>query len=125
MTGSKEIAKLNSPLVEIHSFPNKYIYLARHSDQLYEYRLSSNGRSTFYTFYRITCRLGIDYELNTYECLPLLAAPAYKALHPAESAPVIQDGDLTLAESGGCMGYFRREYTNGELFPDQTHPSYG
>ena len=69
--------------------------------------------------------LGFDYELNTYERSPFLAPPAYKALHPAESAPAIQGGDLTLAESGACMEYFGREYANGELFPDQTHPSYG
>jgi glutathione S-transferase len=69
--------------------------------------------------------LGIDYELNTYERSPLSDPLAYKALHHAESAPAIQGGDLTLAESGGCMEYFSREYANGELFPDQTHPSYG
>ncbi|OGE53586.1 hypothetical protein PENARI_c007G02652 [Penicillium arizonense] len=63
-------------------------------------------------------------ELNTYERSPLLAPSEYKAVHPAESAPTIRDGDLTLAESGACME-FTREYANAELSPDQTHHSYG
>ncbi|KAI2607894.1 glutathione S-transferase [Hypoxylon sp. NC1633] len=56
--------------------------------------------------------LGIDYELKKYDRSPLFAPPEYKALHPLGAAPVIQDGDVTLAESGACVDYILQ--TRGE-----------
>jgi glutathione S-transferase len=60
--------------------------------------------------------LGIDYELKTYQRAPLFAPPEYKALHAMGAAPVIQDGDLTLAESCACIEYICHKYGNGKLF---------
>ncbi|KAF7586339.1 hypothetical protein BBP40_009049 [Aspergillus hancockii] len=68
--------------------------------------------------------LGISYELKTYKRAPLLAPAEYKALHPQETAPVIQDGDLTLAESGACVEYICHKYAGGRLFLPSTHPAY-
>ncbi|KAE8379160.1 glutathione S-transferase [Aspergillus bertholletiae] len=68
--------------------------------------------------------LGIDYELKTYKRVPLLAPPEYKALHPQETAPVIQDGDLTLAESGACIEYICHKHGGGRLFLPPMHPAY-
>ncbi|KAF5854917.1 hypothetical protein ETB97_010675 [Aspergillus alliaceus] len=68
--------------------------------------------------------LGIDYELKTYKRAPLLAPPDYKALHPQETAPVIQDGDLTLAESGACTEYICHIHAQGQLFLPPRHPAY-
>ena len=70
--------------------------------------------------------LGIDYELKTYSRTPLLAPPEYKALHSQGTAPVIQDGDLTLAESGACIEYICHKHASptSKLFLQSNHPSY-
>ncbi|KAF7561041.1 hypothetical protein G7046_g3107 [Stylonectria norvegica] len=68
--------------------------------------------------------LGIDYELKIYQRAPLLAPPEYKALHHMGAAPVIQDGDLTLAEICACIEYICHKHGDGRLFLDVTHPDY-
>ncbi|KPM45635.1 hypothetical protein AK830_g918 [Neonectria ditissima] len=68
--------------------------------------------------------LGIDYELKLYQRAPLLAPPEYKALHRMGAAPVIQDGNLTLAESGAVIEYICHKYGNGALFLDPADPAY-
>lgn len=68
--------------------------------------------------------LGINYELRSYDRAPLLAPPEYKSLHPAGTSPVIQDGDITLAETGACVEYIAQKHGNGRLFLKPTHPSY-
>ncbi|KAK7420965.1 hypothetical protein QQX98_002532 [Neonectria punicea] len=68
--------------------------------------------------------LGIDYELKLYQRAPLFAPPEYKALHPMGAAPVIQDGNLTLAESCAVIEYICHKYGNGSLFLDPTHAAY-
>ena len=59
--------------------------------------------------------LGIDYELKVYDRCPILAPPELKRLHPSESAPVITDGDVTLAESGAIAEYILVKYGKGKL----------
>ncbi|KAK7962070.1 uncharacterized protein PG986_002895 [Apiospora aurea] len=68
--------------------------------------------------------LGIPYELKNYQRAPALAPPEYKALHWTGSAPVITDGDLTLAESGACVQYICEKHGGGRLFPTASHPLY-
>jgi glutathione S-transferase len=68
--------------------------------------------------------LGIPYELKVYARAPLMAPPEYKALHPIGSAPVITDGDLTLAESGAIVDYIIARYGNGRLALTYGHPDY-
>ena len=68
--------------------------------------------------------LGIDYELILYKRAPLLAPPEYKALHPMGAAPVIQDGDLTMAESCAVIEYICHKYADGKLFLQWPHPAY-
>ncbi|EFX05913.1 glutathione s-transferase [Grosmannia clavigera kw1407] len=68
--------------------------------------------------------LGIDYELKLYKRAPLLAPPEYKALHPMGSAPVIQDGDVTLAESCACIEDICHKYGQGRLFLHSSDPEY-
>ncbi|KAJ7312904.1 putative glutathione S-transferase [Mycena albidolilacea] len=68
--------------------------------------------------------LAIPYELKTYKRAPILAPPEYKALHASGSAPVIQDGDLTLAESGACVEYISHRHAGGALFLPPTHADY-
>jgi glutathione S-transferase len=61
--------------------------------------------------------LGIPYDLVKYDRDPVtrLAPAAYKALHPSETAPVITDGDVVLAESGAILDYILARYGNGAL----------
>ncbi|KAJ7648023.1 glutathione S-transferase like protein [Roridomyces roridus] len=56
--------------------------------------------------------LGIPYELKVYqrERATLLAPPEYKALHPTGTAPIIQDGSVTLSESTAIMEYIVQKY---------------
>ena len=53
--------------------------------------------------------------------------PEYLALHPAATAPVIEDGDLVLAESAAICEYISQRYAKGRLSvaPDRPHyPDY-
>jgi glutathione S-transferase len=60
--------------------------------------------------------LGIDYELVCHDRAPSGAAPPdYKAMHPIGIAPIIQDGDATLAESGAIVDYILAKYGHGKL----------
>ncbi|KAF5026912.1 hypothetical protein F66182_942 [Fusarium sp. NRRL 66182] len=68
--------------------------------------------------------LGVEYDLKTYSRSPLLAPPELKALHPMGTAPIIQDGDLTLGESCACIEYISHKYANGKLFLRPEDPAY-
>ncbi|KAI1387127.1 glutathione S-transferase [Hypoxylon trugodes] len=59
--------------------------------------------------------LGIEYEFKKYDRSPIMAPPEYKALHPLGSAPVIEDGEVKIAESGACVEYISQTYGNGRL----------
>ena len=65
-----------------------------------------------------TCEeLRLPYTLKRYDRDPVTrAAPTeYKRLHFYGTAPVIQDGDLTLGESGAIVEYLCRKHGNGQL----------
>ncbi|KAM0553197.1 hypothetical protein ACHAPJ_007484 [Fusarium lateritium] len=68
--------------------------------------------------------LDVPYNLEIYQRCPARAPPEYKALHPQGTAPVITDGDLTLAESGAIMEYICHKYADGKLFLPPNHPNY-
>jgi glutathione S-transferase len=70
--------------------------------------------------------LGIPYELKIYDrdAATRLAPAAYKALHPAGTAPIITDGDLVLPESGAIIEYIIHKYGGGRLVLPPTHPDY-
>ncbi len=63
--------------------------------------------------------LGAPYELVTYERArnTSLAPPAYKAISPLGTAPVITDGDLVLAETGAIIDYLLDRYPSEQLRP--------
>lgn len=66
--------------------------------------------------------LGVPYELIRYEREPSMAAPpAYKALHPAGTAPIITDGDVVLAETCAIVEYIVRKYGGGRLMLGPDH----
>ena len=66
--------------------------------------------------------LGIPYELRTYHRVNGLAPPEYRALHAAGTAPIIQDGDITLAESGAILEYIAHRHGGGQFFLPPSHP---
>jgi glutathione S-transferase len=70
--------------------------------------------------------LGIPYDLVKYDRDPVtrLAPAAYKALHPSETAPVITDGDVVLAESGAIVDYILARYGNGALMVAPSAPNF-
>ena len=59
--------------------------------------------------------LGLEYELRRYERAPFLPPPEYRNLHPLGAAPVITDGNFTLAESAACVEYLCQTYGGGRL----------
>ena len=70
--------------------------------------------------------LGIPYELKIYDrdAVTRLAPPDYKALHPLGAAPVIEDGDVLLAESGAIVDYIVAKYGKGRLTLAPEHPDF-
>lgn len=59
--------------------------------------------------------LGLDYKLEKYDRSPLLSPPKYLALHPIGAAPVIEDGDVKIAESSACLEYIINIHGNQRL----------
>jgi glutathione S-transferase len=70
--------------------------------------------------------LGLDYELKRYDRRAdnRLAPDEYKALHPMGIAPVIEDGDLVLGESGAICDYICARYGRGKLVPATNDPDF-
>jgi len=63
--------------------------------------------------------LGADYELKLYERdkTTRMAPADYKAVSPLGTAPVITDGELTLAETGAIFDYILDQYPQSPLRP--------
>ncbi|MGH8745150.1 MAG: glutathione S-transferase family protein [Burkholderiales bacterium] len=63
--------------------------------------------------------LGLPYEVKRYRRDPqtMLAPPELRAVHPLGKSPVIEDGDLKLAESGAILEYLAARYGEGRLVP--------
>lgn len=62
--------------------------------------------------------LGIDYNLVNYaRTAEHRAPPELSRIHPLGKAPVIVDGDLTLAESSTILRYIHSKYGNQVLMP--------
>ncbi len=63
--------------------------------------------------------LGLDYEVKRYErdSRTRLAPPELKAIHPLGKSPVIQDGDVTVAETGAIVEYLLETHGAGRLRP--------
>lgn len=59
------------------------------------------------------------YELKVYQRDPetSLATAEYKALHPAGTAPVITDGDVSLAETNAIVDYILDQHADNNLRP--------
>lgn len=63
--------------------------------------------------------LGVPYEIKLYDRDPQtrLAPATYKAISPLGTAPVITDGDVTLAETNAIVDYICDKHDDGRLRP--------
>lgn len=70
--------------------------------------------------------LGLPYELKSFPRNPQtgLADPVFLQLHPLGNAPVIQDGDVTMAESSAIFTYILDMYADGKLRIAPGQPDY-
>lgn len=70
--------------------------------------------------------LGLEYKLVTYKRDPLMAPATLKSIpgNHLEAAPLIQDGDLTMIESGAITEYLIHKHANGKLALKPDHPNY-
>jgi len=70
--------------------------------------------------------LGLPYELRHYVRDPVtrLSPPDLLALHPLGAAPVIEDGELQLAESAAIVEYLIVKHGGGRFKLGPDHPDY-
>lgn len=63
--------------------------------------------------------LGLAYEVRRYERDPRtrLAPPELRAIHPLGKSPVIQDGQVVVAETGAIVDYLLETHGDGRLKP--------
>jgi glutathione S-transferase len=68
--------------------------------------------------------LGLPYEIKRYQrdAKTMLAPPELRAVHPLGKSPVIQDGAVTLAESGAILEYLVERHGGGRLAPARGTP---
>ena len=69
--------------------------------------------------------LGLPYQLVRYDRTPEGGGPEdYQALHPYGTAPVLQDGNTLLGESGAIIDHVIAQYGNGSLAVGRDHPDF-
>ena len=68
--------------------------------------------------------LGVPYELTPVAFTPeTLKSPDYLKVNPLGKVPSIQDGDLTMFESGAILEYILEKYGNGRFAPAPGTPA--
>jgi len=69
--------------------------------------------------------LGLSYNLKWYNRkADRLAPDEFLALHPAATAPIIEDGDMVLAESGAIVEYICHRYAGGRFTVRPEQPNF-
>lgn len=68
--------------------------------------------------------LGVPYTLTLHQRDPVFSPQSIKDLNPLGQAPVIQDGDLTLAESAAVVEYIIHKHGGGRLSLAPSHRNY-
>ena len=67
--------------------------------------------------------LALPYELNRMDFHPKdLKSDTHRARHPLGRVPVLDDGDISIFESGAIVEYILERHKNGGLKPDVTSP---
>lgn len=79
-------------------------------------RLYHSPRTRSVRIYWLLEELGIPYELHTVAFAPeSLKSPDYLQVNPLGKVPTLQDGTLTMFESGAILEYLLERYGNGRL----------
>ncbi|HEV2653119.1 MAG TPA: glutathione S-transferase [Rhizomicrobium sp.] len=69
--------------------------------------------------------LGLPYKLVWHRRgADNLMPPSYVALHPAATAPVVEDGDKVMSESAAILEYICHKYAGGKLTVRPDQPNY-
>lgn len=69
--------------------------------------------------------LGLPYELNQMDFHPKdLKSDAHRERHPLGRVPVLEDGDVSLYESGAIVEYILERHKNGGLKPEVSAAEY-
>jgi glutathione S-transferase len=69
--------------------------------------------------------LGLPYELERFTLGdPAMRTPEYRRVHPMGRVPALQDGDVTIYESGAIVQYVLARYGNGRLAPGVSSPEF-
>jgi glutathione S-transferase len=70
--------------------------------------------------------LGLPYDIVRYQRDPktMLAPKELRAIHPLGKSPILQDGGVTLAESGAIVEYLIERYGQGRLRPTVGSPDW-
>jgi glutathione S-transferase len=69
--------------------------------------------------------LGLPYELERFALGdPSMRTPEYRRVHPMGRVPALQDGDVTIHESGAIVEYVLAKYGNGRLAPPVSSPEF-
>ena len=64
--------------------------------------------------------LGLPYELDIFRLGDKrMREDEYKKVHPMGRVPALEDGDITIFESGAIVEYVLAKYGNGRMVPDQ------
>lgn len=65
--------------------------------------------------------LGVPYEIKRYQRDPktMQAPDSLKEVHPLGKAPVVTDGDMTIAESGAIIDYLAHTYGPKTMLPER------
>ena len=69
--------------------------------------------------------LGLNYQVEKIDFSAAFRATVqWRALNPVGKVPVLQDGEMTMFESGAMVEYILARYGNGQLQPLPSDPAY-
>ena len=69
--------------------------------------------------------LGLPYELERFTLGEAsMRSPEYRRIHPMGRVPALQDGDVTIYESGAIVEYVLARYGGGRLVPAVSSPEF-
>lgn len=69
--------------------------------------------------------LGLPYELETFKLgEKRMRGEDYMKVHPMGRVPALEDGDVTIFESGAIVEYVLMKYGEGRMRPDQNSPAF-
>src|SRR5215831_6412954 len=69
--------------------------------------------------------LGLSYDLARFKLGDAaMRAPEYLKVHPMGRVPALEDGEVTIFESGAIVQYVLAKYGNGRLVPEVSSPEF-